>query len=75
MSKKSGAKGSVAKLENSKQLGCDFQDVEPPNSKSIFTEEQKTLETEAQRALLHRYITPRQILGKKGSIARTHSKV
>ena len=33
--KKSGGKGTVALLKNSKQLGCVFQDMEPPQSKSI----------------------------------------
>ena len=32
-SKKSGGKGSVALLKNSKQVGCAFQDTEPQKSK------------------------------------------
>ena len=35
-SKKSGGTGSVALLNESKPLGCVFQDAEPPESKSIL---------------------------------------
>ena len=34
--KKTGGKGSVALMMNSKQLGCVFQDVEPPKSEFIL---------------------------------------
>ena len=34
--RKNGGKGSVVLLKNSKQLGCVFQDIEPPKSKSIL---------------------------------------
>ena len=37
--KKTVGKGSVAVLKNSRQLGCVFQDVEPPKSNSILRKE------------------------------------
>ena len=70
--KNSGGKGFVALFQNSKQLGCVFQDVER-KSKSILTGGPKILETEAQHAILKCYITSRQNSGKKGSITRCHS--
>ena len=66
--KKSGGKGSVALLRNSKQLGWVFRNVEPPKSKSI-------LRTKAQRAFLERHTTQRKTAGKKGSIAGCYSEV
>ena len=71
--KKSGGKGSVASLRNSKQVGCAFQDIDPPKYKSMFSEERNILGTEAQRALLKRCLTPRKNKGKKGSIAGCQS--
>ena len=68
-SKKSGGKGSVALLMNSKQMGCVFQDLDSPKSKLFFSEGPKIIGTEAQRALLKRYITPRKNSGNKGFIA------
>ena len=41
--KKSGGKGSVALLKNSRQSGCVFQDSEPPKSKSILRKSTKSL--------------------------------
>ena len=41
--KKTGGKGSVASRKNSNQLGCVFQDVEPPKSKSILRKSINTL--------------------------------
>ena len=41
--KKIGGKGSVDSLKNLKQLGCVFQDVEPPKSNSISRKSMKTL--------------------------------
>ena len=35
-SKKNGDKSAVAMLKNTRQLGCVFQDVEPPKSSSIL---------------------------------------
>ena len=35
-SKKSGDKSAVAVLKNTRQLGCVFQDMEPPKSSSIL---------------------------------------
>ena len=40
--RKTGGKGCVAFLMNSKELGC-FQDVEPPKSNSILRKSMKTL--------------------------------
>ena len=37
--KKTVGKGSIAVLKNSRQLGCVFQDVEPPTSNSILRKE------------------------------------
>ena len=73
--KKSGGSetGSVALLENSKQLGCVSQDFGAAEIQVDFTEESNILRTQAQRALLKRYLTPRKNSGKKGSIARCHS--
>ena len=34
--KKGGGRGSVTLFKNAKQLGCLFQDVQPPKSKSIL---------------------------------------
>ena len=45
---------------------CVSQDAEPPKSKSIFTERHKILGTEAQRAILKRFITPRKNRERKG---------
>ena len=41
--KKTGGKGSVALLKNSKQFGCVFQDIGPPKSKSILRKGTKSL--------------------------------
>ena len=35
-SKKNGDKSAVAMLKSTRQLGCVFQDMEPPKSSSIF---------------------------------------
>ena len=35
-SKKNGDKSAVAVLKNTRQLGCVFQDMEPPKSSSIL---------------------------------------
>ena len=37
-SKKNGDKRAVAMLKSTRQLGCVFQDIEPPKSSSIFAE-------------------------------------
>ena len=58
-SKKGGAKGSVAILKGSKQLGCVPQDSYP--TKSILR--------------LQRHLAPSQNSGKKMSIARYYPKV
>ena len=41
--KKNGEKGSVASLKISRQLGCVFQDTEPPKSNSILRKGTKSL--------------------------------
>ena len=41
-SRKTGDKSAVAFLKDARQLGCVFQDIEPPESSSIFAEEKKS---------------------------------
>ena len=41
--KNNGDKGAVAILKNSRQLGCVFQDIEPPKSTSIARKSTKVL--------------------------------
>ena len=43
-SKKNCDKSAMAMLKNTRQLGCVFQDTEPPKSSSNFTEELKHTE-------------------------------
>ena len=45
----------------------------PADIKFDFTEKAQILGTEAQRAILKRYIAPRENLGKQGSVARRDS--
>ena len=60
-SKKGGARGSVAMLKESMQMGCVSQDSYP--RKSILREQRKLGSK------------PNYKSGKKGSIARDHPKV
>ena len=71
--KKSGGKGSVPFMMNSKQLGCVFQDMEAAEIQVDFTEEHKILGTKAQRAFLKRYASPLPNLGKKKRVPRKES--
>ena len=41
--KKDGDKSAVARLKNARQLGCVFQDTEPPESSSTFRKSPKVL--------------------------------
>ena len=68
--KKTGGKGSVAILKNSKQVGFAIPGCRAAEIQFDFTEGCKILRTEAQRAILKRFITPHENSGKKGSIAR-----
>ena len=56
-SKKSGGKGSVLLVKNSKHLGCVFQDNEPTKSKSMLRKSTQPLESERtvcfQQSTLH----------------------
>ena len=47
--KKQSGQGGVAFLENSRQSGCVFQDVEPPTFISIFKEEYNSFETNSHQ--------------------------
>ena len=71
-SKKGGAKGSVAILKESFQLGCVSQESYPRNS--ILREPGK-LEIKTRRQLLQGHLAPNENSGKKRSIARNHLKV
>ena len=71
-SKKGGAKGSVAILMESFQLGCVSQESYPRNS--ILREPGK-LEIKTRRQLLQGHLAPNENSGKKRSIARNHPKV
>ena len=71
MPKKSGGKGSVASLKNSKQFGWVFKGMEPPKSKSILRKGTKFIRQ--KRAILKRYITLRENSGKNGSTPRCYS--
>ena len=58
-SKKSGGRGSVALLKNSKQVGCVVQDTEPPISDSNLWKSTKIFGIRSHRAFLKkaRYTT------------------
>ena len=71
-SEKSGAKGSVALLKESIQLGCVSRDSHP--RKSILRERGK-IGIKSHRQILHGHVAPHKNSGKKGSTARRHSKV
>ena len=71
-SKKGGAKGSVALLKESIQLGCVSQDSHP--RKSILRKKRK-IGIKSRRQILQGHLAPNKNSGKKGSIARNCSKV
>ena len=69
--KKSGGKGSGALLKKLKQMGCEFQDKEPPKSRS-------TLHNSWDQSAVcasQRYTSLFKKTGKKGSIAVGSSEV
>ena len=68
--KKIGCKGFVALLNEFKAIrlcvsGCGAVEIQ-----FNFSEEHEHLGTEAHREVLIRYITPRENMGKEGSIGR-----
>ena len=71
-SKKGGARGSVALLKESAQLGCVFQDSHL--RKSILREQGK-IGIKTRRQILQGHLAPNKNAGKKGSIARNYPKV
>ena len=71
-SKKGGAKGSVALLKVSTQLGCVSQDH---CSRKSFLREERKIGIRARRQILQGHVAPNQNLGKNGSIARNYPKV
>ena len=62
--KVTGGKGFVAILKNSKQLGCVFQDLEPPKSNSIL---RKVPETGVSWKFYNGYHSRRRSASKRGS--------
>ena len=71
-SKKGGAEGSVAVLEESIQLGCVSQDSCPRKS---FPREPGKLGSKHAVKFSQRHLVPYQNSRKNGSIARDHPKV
>ena len=70
--KKSGGKGSVAFLHESKHLGC-VRGYRAAEVEVDFTEKHKIFGIRSHRPLLKRHVTHRKKSGKKGSIARSFS--
>ena len=62
--KKNGGTGSVVLLKNSKLLGCVFQDVEPPKSKSILRKSTQFLGIK-RSVQFSKGTPPRKKLGKE----------
>ena len=73
--KKSGGQGSLAWLKNSKQLGCVFQDVRPPKSKSFLRKSKKSMGPKRTIQFSKRTLHHVKNAEKKGTIARTYSEV
>ena len=71
-SKKGGAKGSVAILKGSAQLGCVSQDSHPRKS---FPLEPVRLGSKHAVKFLQEHLAPIKNSGTKGSIARNYPKV
>ena len=69
-SKKIGGKGSVALLKESIQLGCVSNDCYQRN---LFNGRKIGIKSHHQ--IVHGNVAPHQNSGKKGSIARSYSKV
>ena len=70
-SKKSGAKGSVALLKESTQLGCVSQDSCP---RKIFSTWKGEIGIKRRRQIFQGRLAPLKNSGKKGSIARNYPK-
>ena len=54
---KNGDKSAVSMLKSTRQLGCVFQDMEPPKSTAIFTEELKHAEANRMYSIHQSRIT------------------
>ena len=63
-----GGEGSVAMLKKSKQLGCVFQDVEPPEFNSISRKGPKSLGPKRSVQFSKKKITPRENSGNQSSV-------
>ena len=71
-SKKSGVKCSVVLLKESISLHCASQDSHPIK---IYPKERLKIGIKSHRQIIQGHVTPHENSGKKGSIARRHSKV
>ena len=58
-SKENGDKSAVALLKITRQMGCVFQDMEPPKSSIDFTEELKHTETSSMCSIHESFCTSR----------------
>ena len=67
--KKGGDKSAVAIVKDVRQLGCVFQDTEPPESLSIFTEEPKILGTNSTSTMHRKCAASGKHPRKQSSIA------
>ena len=67
--KKSGAKGSVAFLKESFQLGCVAEDSHP-----IYSTERGKIGIKSHRQIRQGHVAPHKNSGKKRSIVRSDSK-
>ena len=67
-SKRNGDKSAVAMLKSTRQLGCVFQDVEPPKSFIDFAEELKHTETNPMCSI-HKSCCTSRIHSRPKSIA------